>query len=280
MDIITDPLEEGMRGDVGDDVEIAVRSAVPSRLPLAADTDTRPIVDPGGDVNLEGLASTEDTDATAVATAFGPQRSLAPAAPAGRREAQRPRDVADPPRAGAVGAETARPRRHRARSVAARAGRLHVHGELGGQPAQRVEEPDDEGVRDVLPSTRQRVLPGLACAPSEKLREERREARRRTAQVTEVESDLGPRAAAPERPARRVGGEPVPVLQLDVVLLSLLGVGQDVVSLRDLLEALLGALVSRVEVGMMLAGEPAIRLLDLGETGLAVDAEHVVVIGH
>ena len=66
-----------------------------------------------------------------------------------------------------------------------------------------------------------------------------------------------------------------------VVLLALLGVAEDVVGVRDLLEALLCA---RVLVGVRVvpAGELAIRLLDLVLRRLLVDAEHLVevLLGH
>jgi ABC-type uncharacterized transport system permease subunit len=48
-----------------------------------------------------------------------------------------------------------------------------------------------------------------------------------------------------------------------VVRLALLGIGQDVVRLRDLLEALLGVLVPRIAIRVILARELAVGLLDL-----------------
>ena len=119
---------------------------------------------------------------------------MAPAAPAGGGEAQRPRHVADPAGAGAVGAGAPRPRRHRARAVAARARRLGVDGELGGQTPQSVEEADVESVRDVLAPARRRVFLEVAVAPSENLREEGGEVRRRAAQIAEVKAHVRGRA--------------------------------------------------------------------------------------
>lgn len=58
----------------------------------------------------------------------------------------------------------------------------------------------------------------------------------------------------------------------------LLSVGEDVVSVLDLFELGFGRLVARVGVGMMLAGEPTIRLLDLIRRGVALDAEDFVKI--
>ena len=81
----------------------------------------------------------------------------------------------------------------------------------------------------------------------------------------------------PPRPAPENG-----LRQRAVVLLALLGVAEDVVRLGDLLEALLGLLVAGVLVGVVLARELAVRLLDLVGRGLALDAEHLVVVlcGH
>ena len=77
----------------------------------------------------------------------------------------------------------------------------------------------------------------------------------------------------PPRPACENGFS-----QRAVVVLALVGVAEDVVRLRDLLEALLGLRVARVLVGVVLARELAVRLLDLVRRRLAVDAEHLVVV--
>src|SRR5204862_296502 len=64
-----------------------------------------------------------------------------------------------------------------------------------------------------------------------------------------------------------------------VVLLALLGVGEDVVGLGDLLEALLGPLVARVAVGVVLARELAVGLLDLIRRRVLRHTERLVVVG-
>src|SRR5665647_2276380 len=63
-----------------------------------------------------------------------------------------------------------------------------------------------------------------------------------------------------------------------VVLLALLGTGQDGVGLTDLLEPLLGCLVPRLLVGVQLAGELAVGLLDRGRVGICGDAENRVEV--
>ena len=80
-------------------------------------------------------------------------------------------------------------------------------------------------------------------------------------------------AAAPPAAALRERVEPAAV-----VLLALVGVAEDVVGGLDLLEALLGLGVVRVAVGVVLADELAVRLLDLVGRRLLVDAQDLVEV--
>src|SRR5690606_20595019 len=63
-----------------------------------------------------------------------------------------------------------------------------------------------------------------------------------------------------------------------VVLLAGVLVADHAVGLADLLEALLGPGVVGVRVGVVLAREPAVRLLDLVLRGVTGHPEHVVVV--
>src|SRR5215471_1276657 len=63
----------------------------------------------------------------------------------------------------------------------------------------------------------------------------------------------------------------------EVVHLAFLRVGQHLVRLRDLLEPLLQGRV-RVHVGMQLAGQPAVRLLDLFRARIPAHTENPVVV--
>src|SRR5262249_27794741 len=122
------------------------------------------------------------------------------------------------------------------------------------------------------------LLPRRPALPSaEDLRKERGESGPGSLQVGDVES------------ARRAGPEPAPllsrgargaVIELPVVLLPLLRLGENGVVLRDLLEAVLGAPVPGIQVGMELARQLPVGPLDVGEAGLAVDAQHFVVVHH
>jgi hypothetical protein len=62
-----------------------------------------------------------------------------------------------------------------------------------------------------------------------------------------------------------------------VVVLALLGVGEDVVGVRDGLEPF-GGLRARVHVGVQLTGELAVRLLDLFGGGVARDTQCFVMV--
>ncbi len=97
----------------------------------------------------------------------------------------------------------------------------------------------------------------------------------------------GERAPGSERIGRSTGAGACrtgtlvgrPVRSKRVVLLALRGIGQDLVGLVDLLEALLGRLVARLGIGMMLPGELAEGLLDLGlGRGLRHAEDRVVVL--
>jgi hypothetical protein len=63
-----------------------------------------------------------------------------------------------------------------------------------------------------------------------------------------------------------------------IVLLTLLGVREDIVRLRDLFELLFGGLVPRIHVGVVLFGELAVCLLDLVRRRAFRDPEDLVVV--
>ena len=84
---------------------------------------------------------------------------------------------------------------------------------------------------------------------------------------------LNPPAAAERAPAAEAREHAA-----GVVLLALLGVRERVVGLLDRLEAVLGLRVVGVAVGMVLAGQLAVGLLDLLRGGVPGDPEHVVEV--
>ena len=72
----------------------------------------------------------------------------------------------------------------------------------------------------------------------------------------------------------------LPAVAIAVVLGPLIGVGQHFVSGVNRLEPLGGVGVAGVHVGVMLTGQPAVRLPDFLLVGGAGYAQDVVVIGH
>jgi len=91
---------------------------------------------------------------------------------------------------------------------------------------------------------------------------------------------VGAEAAGLPEPARAGAGEGTGVDHLAdlVVLGALLGVGQHRVGLAGLLEARLGGGVPRLDVRVVLAGDPAVRLRDLLLRGRLGHAQDLVVV--
>ena len=108
-------------------------------------------------------------------------------------------------------------------------------------------------------------------------------ARRAGGEIGEIEAaeiEVGP-----ARAAAWLGSRPacagIAVLRIEaelVVHLTLLGVAQDVVGFLDVLEALLGGLVARIQIGMVLARELAVGLADFVRIGVARHAQRFVVV--
>src|ERR1019366_5513703 len=114
-----------------------------------------------------------------------------------------------------------------------------------------------EGDLDVHAQVIAALRAGVGAAPSAAAEEH----------VEEVEGRV-------KREVAEIGLRPVGDVAEGVVALSLLGVAQHRVRLADLLELLLGALVTVVAVGVILHGELAIRSLELLRGRVARDAEH------
>src|SRR5690606_3651699 len=83
--------------------------------------------------------------------------------------------------------------------------------------------------------------------------------------------------AAADRRTLRVLRRP-PRSSVGVVQLSLLGVGEHRVRLVYLLEAVFGAGVSWVSVGMMFGGQLTVRAADVLLRGVLADAKYLVVV--
>ena len=123
--------------------------------------------------------------------------------------------------------------------------------------------------------------PGPAGSAAE-IAEEHSEELREVAEIA-VAADVHPVAAALRTtPWRARSWETVrvagPVRPQLVVAPPLLGIREDLVGLVDLLEALGGRSVSRVLVGVVLAGQAPVRLLDRLRVGGLLDAQDLVVV--
>src|SRR5262249_38287322 len=129
------------------------------------------------------------------------------------------------------------------------------------------------------------ILPGLlGLAPQQVLEpaspaEEGPEEVGEAAHLLVLEAAHGdPRAPRPAAAPRRDALVGLPVRAHLVVATALLGVGEHLVGLVDLLEARLGLAVAGVDVGMVLARELAVGGLDLLAARGLRDAERLVVV--
>ena len=113
-------------------------------------------------------------------------------------------------------------------------------------------------------------LPALrtgSTAPAEQAAEEIADVREREIAALEVEVARIEARASVSRTKR-------------VVLLSLLGIGKNVVGVLHLLELLFCGSVARIAVRVVLGGKLAVRLLDVVRGGALLDAERVVERRH
>ncbi len=155
----------------------------------------------------------------------------------------------------------------RARAGAVAAGGLDLDGDLGLDPLQRVLEGEVDLNLEVGAALGARALlrrsPPAAEDPAEEVTE-----------VGCVEVALEIEATAAARVEALAPGRRAEL----VVGLALLRIREDVVGRLDLLEALFGRRVARILVRVVLAGELAVRLLDLVSRGSLGDAEGGVQI--
>src|SRR5215469_252867 len=276
--VVTRPAEHRMRLDVHPHVQVAGWAAALAGSALARDLDPLAVGHPGRDARLDGPRAHRPAAARAGRARVIDHQAAAPALLARLGDAERPlvparlpgsvADRADPGHgaglgagavAGRAGALTGQPQPDRGavdRVAEAQRGlgldvRSPARPVLGGGPAAAVEH-GAEQVAQAAPGG----VPGVA------------------EQVTQVEVEpAAPRPAAGRHP--EAAAEQRARL---VVLLAPLLVGQHRVRLGDLLEALLGLRVALVRVRMILAGQLAVRRLDLGGLRRLGDPQGLVVI--
>jgi hypothetical protein len=242
---------------------MARRAAVGSRHALARHAQGLPVVDAGGDVDHHRLLLALDAAALALGALVLDDPPAPAAAGAGGRDHEDALVVRDltAPATGAAG------RRLRT-GLAARAGaRLAVD-----EPRQlqrllaalgRLAQRDGQLLLQVVALLH--PLPAAAPLPAAEPEAAAEEVGELRQDVLDAREPLEPGLARP--------GVPIAVVEL-----ALLRVGEHLVGLRQLLEALLGVFVSRVAIGMVLHRKPAVRLLDLGDFAAPLHAEHFIVI--
>src|SRR5882724_6467613 len=249
--------EERVRPDLHDEVEVARRGAAAPHAALALHAHARTVAHPGGNLDRELLALLDRAGAAAARAGAHPLPAAAAALRAGRRPADGHRRLGTP-----QGVEEV----HLDRVLEVGAARRTRRGAGGGaRPEQLL---DDVGEAPLLVLLLRRAPP-TPPAEAEALE-------RALAAEGEAVPALGP--ALVLACTRRI--EPgLQALQAELVVeLALARVGEDVVRDRDLLEALLGLLVLRVQVGVMLASEAAVRLLYLVGARAPLDTENRVEI--
>ena len=272
LDVVALAREDRRLEHVGDDEQVAGRSAVAARLALAGEADLAALAHARG--NVDAVALDGPLAALAVAGRAGvlDDRPGAAALRAGLgdREQALALDLDAAP--AAARADDRRRARLGAGAGAGRAALVGGDGDRHLRAGDRLVEADRDLGLEVAAAlgawlASRRPPAAAAAAPAAGgLAEEVGED---VAEAARVEARLAA-AAAPDVRER--------VAQLAVVLLALVGIAEHVVGLGDLLEALLGLRVARVLVGVVLARELAVGLLDVVGRRLALDAEHLVVI--
>src|SRR5512132_2735766 len=267
------PSEQLVRRDVHDDVQIAGRPARGSGLAAAREPDPGSVSHAGGDLHLETASRPDAARASARRARVLHDATGTPAPRAGLRHLEEPLVDADRSQATALGTGDGRRPRLSARPPAgwtwrgpldAHRNRGPTHGLVEGDPNLRLEV-------------------GAACGPplppapaGEHAEQVPQVADVAEPEVLDPDPSPGSRAAPTgEAAGSEARGGHVPDL---VVLLALVLVADDVVGRRDLLEPLLGGLVSGVGVGVVLLRELAVCLLDLRLRRVLRHAEDLVVV--
>src|SRR5499427_7461256 len=282
-DVVAGAAEDRVRLDVYPHVQVARRSAALTRCALAPEPDPLPVCHARGDAGLDRPAAHRAAAARTRRAGVVDDQAAAAAllARLGEREAtQVPAGLA-----GALAGGTHPGYRPRLRPGAvARWARS-----LTGQPQRHrgavdgvVERQRGLGL-DVCPAARARLRASAPPAehPAQQVAEPPAGAgggggavgSRAAEQVAQVEREAAraalPRWPEPPAPEQRAGV---------VVLLAAFSVGQGVVRLGDLLEPFLRLGVALVGVGVVLAGELPVRLLDLVWVRGLGDAKSLVIV--
>ena len=239
------------------DVEVAGRSAPLSGLAFAADPDAIAGVDPRRDLDRQGLLPPHLAPAAAVTARIGDDGTRPATAGTGLLDGKEPLLNAHLPLAGTGGTGRGGRARSRTGAGAALAGTLGGEADARGRSRHRFLESELQLEAQVGAAID--TLPTAATAED----------------VAEhlVEDVAKPRAA---REPRAAGVHPG-MAEL-IVGRPLLLVGENVVGFLRLLELLFRPAVVGIPIGMKLHRLTAICLLEIGVSGVARNAQHVVVV--
>ena len=225
-------------------------------MALATDGNGLAVVDAGGDAGLDGLAALNEAGAMAVLTGLVDDLALAAALGAGGGGGEDTHGGL-PPHLDSAGAVAVRAHLRRgaggaAVAVAGVTGLHPLHGDGLLTAEGRLFEADGHGQADALAP-----LGGVGVGAPSAAKTAAEEAAEDVAQVAEVEAAVESTAATGAEVGIHTG-----VAKL-VVPGLLVGIGQDLVGLVDLLEFLLGVFVAGVQVRMILPGHLFICFFDL-----------------
>src|SRR5581483_8790712 len=268
--------EHRVRLHMNGDVQVARRAAALPGRALGLEPDALPVRDPGRDAHLHRPGG--GGPAAAVADLAGVVHDQAPALAVAARLGEREGAalaVADVPGADAGRADPGRRPGLGAGAGARLARGLAGHPQRHGRAVDRLQETQRHLGLDVRAATGAgRRTAAVEQAAEEVAHPAEPAGLRGRATAAEEVAEVEAAGAARAGTEAAVGEERAGL----VVLLAPLGVGEHVVGLGDLLEALLGLAVALVGIRVELAGELAVRLLDLGGGGVLGHPEDLVVV--
>ena len=261
-----------MRTHGDDDQQIARRAAVPAGVALPAQGDGLPVVNARGDGDLERLAAAELAAAVTGLAGLVDDPALAAAAPAGRggghETERRLAALLHHAGAAAVGTDLGGRALFAAGAAAGVALLDALDADLLFAAEGSLLKADGDARAQALTALRRvGIRPCAAEAAAEKAAED-------VAEVAEVEAARAVGSAARTRAVVRVYAGKAEL----VVARLLLGIGEHLVGLVDLLELLLGFLVAGVHVGVVLARQLFVCFFDLFLGSALGDAEDLIIV--
>src|SRR5882757_177780 len=275
--------EQLVRADVHGDEQVTGRAAPRAGHALAGDAQPGTVADAGRYPDVDGAGLHGDPAALAVGAGVVDDLAGAAAVAARLAEPERPLVAADETGATAGRARVGSRARTRTAAVTGPAGSRPGQLQRQHRPVNGLVETECHLGVDVLALRRADVAPPGRRAPGEQPAEDLAEPTApRAGAAAEDVGHVERRPAAGEAgsaaevaASRAAAGEQCAGL---VVLLALVLVGEDVVGLGHVLELGFGLGVARVLVRVQLAGQLAVRLLDVGGRGVLGDAQRLVVV--